>query len=56
MAWFMPALRQLLGELGRTRQVSSAHAQAVLGWKPRPPEETIIDCARSLIQHGIVKT
>ena len=56
MALFMPALRQLLGELGRTRQVSSAHAQEVLGWKPRPPEETIVDCARSLIERGIVKT
>ncbi|MFM5923797.1 MAG: SDR family oxidoreductase [Novosphingobium sp.] len=55
MARFMPPLRQLLGELGRTRSMSSAHAQQVLGWKPRPPEETAVDCARSLIDRGIVK-
>lgn len=55
MALFMPPLRQLLGELGRTRAMSSAHAQAVLGWKPRPPEETAVDCARSLIERGVVK-
>ena len=55
MALFMPALRQLLGELGRTRQVSSAHAQQVLGWQPRPPEDSIAECAESLIARGIVK-
>lgn len=55
MALFMPSLRQLIGELGRTRSMSSAHAQTVLGWRPRPPEDTAIDCARSLIDHGIVK-
>ena len=55
LALFMPAAKQLLGEIGRTRSTSSAHAQSVLGWKPRPPEESIIDCARSLIAHGVVK-
>ena len=55
LALFMPAAKQLLGEVGRTRATSSAHAQSVLGWKPRPPEQSIIDCARSLIEHGVVK-
>ena len=55
LALFMPAAKQLLGEIGRTRATSSAHAQSVLGWKPRPPEESIVDCARSLIEHGVVK-
>ncbi len=55
LALFMPAAKQLLGEIGRTRATSSAHAQSVLGWKPRPPEESIIDCARSLIEHGVVR-
>lgn len=55
LAMFMPAAKQLLGEVGRTRATSSAHAQSVLGWQPRPPEESIIDCARSLIAHGVVK-
>ena len=55
LALFMPAARQLLGEIGKTRATSSARAQSVLGWKPRPPEESIVDCARSLIEHGVVK-
>lgn len=55
MARFMPPLRQLLGELGRTRATSSAHAQQVLGWRPRPPEDTVADCARSLVDSGVVK-
>ena len=54
-AMFMPAAKQLIGEIGRTRTTSSAHAQTVLGWSPRPPEESIIDCARSLIERGVVK-
>jgi dihydroflavonol-4-reductase len=55
LAMFLPPAKQLLGELGRTRATSSARAQSVLGWKPRPPEESIIDCANSLIEHGVVK-
>lgn len=55
LALVMPPARQLLGELGRVRATSSANAQEVLGWRPRPPEETIVDCARSLIDRGIVK-
>ncbi|MFC0588972.1 NAD-dependent epimerase/dehydratase family protein [Novosphingobium aquiterrae] len=55
LAMVMPPARQLLGELGRVRATSSAHAQAVLGWSPRPPEESILDCARSLIEKGVVK-
>ena len=35
--------------LGRKRDFSSAKAQSMLGWKPRPLDETVIDCARSLI-------
>ena len=55
LALFMPPAKQLLGEIGRTRSTSSAHAQSVLGWRPRPPEQSILDCARSLIEHGVVK-
>ncbi|PKB25696.1 nucleoside-diphosphate-sugar epimerase [Novosphingobium kunmingense] len=55
LAMVMPPARQLLGELGRVRATSSAHAQEVLGWSPRPPEQSIVDCARSLIEKGVVK-
>lgn len=40
--------------VGQVRDFSSAKAQAMLGWKPRPTEETVLDCARSLIAEGVV--
>lgn len=55
LALFMPPARQLVGEVGRIRANNSARAQAALGWTPRPPEESILDCARSLIARGVVK-
>lgn len=40
--------------LGKKHDYSSAKAQTVLGWKPRPLDETIVDCGRSLIAAGAV--
>jgi nucleoside-diphosphate-sugar epimerase len=40
--------------LGRKRDFTSAKAQNLLGWRPRPTEETVLDCARSLIAEGLV--
>jgi nucleoside-diphosphate-sugar epimerase len=40
--------------LGLKHDYSSAKAQSLLGWKPRPTEETVLDCARSLIANGAV--
>ena len=40
--------------LGRKHDFSSAKAQRILGWRPRPLEETVLDCARSLIATGAV--
>lgn len=54
-ALFNPQVRAVVGELGNVRDASSAHAREVLGWTPRPEEDTILDCARSLIAQGIVK-
>lgn len=39
---------------GRKHTFTSAKVQAVLGWKPRPAAEMIVDCARSLIATGAV--
>ena len=50
-----PVLKQVIGELGKTRNMDAAHAKAVLGWQTRPPEESILDTARSLIAMGIIK-
>lgn len=54
-ALFDPTLRMVTGELGKRRVTLSDHATARLGWVPRPADETIVDSARSLIDHGIVK-
>jgi dihydroflavonol-4-reductase len=54
-ARFNPLARAVVGELGSVRHQSAAHAQAVLGWTARPVEHSIIDCARSLIELGLVK-
>jgi nucleoside-diphosphate-sugar epimerase len=40
--------------LGHKHDYSSAKAQRILGWKPRPLEQTILDCANSLIATGAV--
>lgn len=54
-ALFNPLARAVVGELGSVRHQSAAHALAVLGWVPRPAENSIVDSARSLLALGIVK-
>ena len=52
---FNPMAKAVVGELGSVRNMDCSHAKAVLGWVPRPVEESIVDCARSLLDLGIVK-
>jgi dihydroflavonol-4-reductase len=52
---FNPLAKAVVGELGSVRNMDASHAKAVLGWTARPAEESIVDCARSLIEHGIVR-
>jgi nucleoside-diphosphate-sugar epimerase len=54
VALFDPGLRLVTPGLGRRRGFSSAKAQRVLGWTPRPVEQAIVDCAESLIAKGAV--
>jgi nucleoside-diphosphate-sugar epimerase len=42
------------GSLGRKRDYSSTKAQTLLGWRPRPAQDTVLDCARSLVAAGAV--
>ena len=49
IALFDPALRSVVGDLGRNSTYSSAKARTTLGWTPRPIEDSIEDCARSLL-------
>ncbi|HET6571003.1 MAG TPA: NAD-dependent epimerase/dehydratase family protein [Solirubrobacterales bacterium] len=49
MALFDPSVRSILGQLGKQTRISSEKARTRLGWSPRPLEDTIADCARSLL-------
>lgn len=55
LALFNPGLRSIKSGLGRTRHTDASHAKRELGWETRPAEESIVDCAQSLIAHGVVK-
>ena len=55
IALFDPVIRQFIGELGKVRHAEPTHAVKVLGWAPRPAEDSVVDTARSLIEHGVVK-
>jgi dihydroflavonol-4-reductase len=49
MGLFDPSVRSITGQLGERVELSSAKAESLLGWSPRPVEETVVDCARSLL-------
>ena len=48
-------LKTLVPLLDSTRRATSAKAERVLGWRPRPPEDAIVATAESLIRFGIVR-
>ena len=54
MARFDPGLRSVVGDLGQRADYSNEKARTRLGWSPRPIEETIVECARSLLEQGVV--
>jgi nucleoside-diphosphate-sugar epimerase len=51
LARFDPELRSIVGELGHRTTYSVENARRRVGWTPRPMQETIVDCARSLLAH-----
>jgi len=53
-ALYDKSLAAVAPRLGEKRAFNSAKAQIMLGWRPRPLEETVLDCARSLIATGVV--
>lgn len=55
LALVNPAVRSIKAEVGKTRNVNVSHARERLGWATRPVEQSIVDCAQSLIAHGVVK-
>ena len=52
LALFNPGIRTIKSELGKTRNADASHALKRLGWKTRREEDTIVECAKSLIEHG----
>lgn len=54
IALFNPLARAAVNELGSVRHLDASHARDVLGWVPRPAQQSIVDTARSLIALRIV--
>ncbi|NVE94303.1 NAD-dependent epimerase/dehydratase family protein [Altererythrobacter lutimaris] len=52
---FNSGVRSIKSELGKRRNVDASHAEKRLGWKTRDEAESIVDCAKSLIEVGAVK-
>ena len=50
----IPGCARSLASWARGVELSNEKAEALLGWSPRPVEETIVDCAQSLIGKGVV--
>jgi dihydroflavonol-4-reductase len=46
---FDKSVRPIVGDLGKRSYMSSARARTELGWEPRPMEDSVEDCARSLL-------
>jgi len=51
----IPEVRQILPELGKTKNATSAKAKRLLGWTPRSNEECIVSAAESLVRLGALK-
>ena len=56
LAMFSKDLKLTLPYLGRLRSVRDAkNAKDILGWKPRPAEESIIEIAEQIQEMGLIK-
>jgi nucleoside-diphosphate-sugar epimerase len=51
---FDKSLRDITVSLGRRNRHTTEKAARLMDWKPRPAAPTVIDCANSLIAHGVV--
>jgi nucleoside-diphosphate-sugar epimerase len=48
-------VRQIVPELGETKNATSAKAKRVLGWSPRSNEESVVATGESLVRLGLLK-
>jgi nucleoside-diphosphate-sugar epimerase len=51
----IPAMRQMLPELGKVKNATAEKARRLLGWAPRSSEEAIVATAESLARFGLLK-
>lgn len=49
-----PAVKQILPELGKRKNATSAKAQRELGWKPRSVEESVVATGESLVKLRLI--
>jgi nucleoside-diphosphate-sugar epimerase len=54
LALFNPEVKQILPELGKHKNATSAKAQNVLGWRARSVEDAVVATAQSLLELGMV--
>lgn len=47
-------LRSITPALGRRNRHSNAKAERILSWQRRPVDQTVVDCAQSLLEHGVI--
>jgi nucleoside-diphosphate-sugar epimerase len=52
---FDPRVKQILPELGTTKNATNEKARRVLGWTPRSNEDSIVATAESLVRLGFLK-
>jgi dihydroflavonol-4-reductase len=50
-----PAIKQILPELGKTKNATSDKARRLLNWSPRSTEDAIVATAESMLQLGLLK-
>lgn len=50
-----PAARQIIPELGKTKNASGEKAERLLGWTPRSREDAVVATAESLMRLGLLK-
>src|SRR5262245_17157996 len=54
MALFDGGIRSFTGSLGKRTEYRTTKAHDLLGWAPRPIDDTIVESAQSLIDRGVV--
>jgi nucleoside-diphosphate-sugar epimerase len=54
-SWLDPAVKQILPDLGKTRNATNEKAKRLLDWSPRTVEEAIVATAESLVRLGLLK-